>query len=802
LLSRLNRGIPLNEEERRELLGLGNNVNFESLNAAWMAIDAAAAAAAAARGGNADAPPADGHGQDDDGDDSSEEEEEEAPAAEDHPEEHLHNNNVPFDWNEPFANMGMLEAAPVRRSGRLRAQRNGRRSRRDHDVAGGILARVPAARRPAEDRHPDGGAVSEDDGDMFVPGPEPVFREIAANQVGIDARSRKRKKEFGLDIKAKYLHGGDDNDEDTSSVISNTSSVELDDFFNPIDESVKPFDFLWATTTGGDNGENDEDGKTCIPQSWLRTGFSLSECGNGLAMALPSDEEWEVERRSYPQVLREGPLKFIKGLFPYHCKGVSALLSIVTAMLYSGASIRGDTVTCDADWTPFDELTLEQRKKEFPKRLIEALSALIFLSAKSMSIRCANALAKMDKQHARKRKKHSLSQEDEDKFTHYRLKMARRVHQCRVCSWEPDTANNDAPMLPRGRDNKDILVHSSLTNIGDIKAYVRSHLRSYTEPGGCALFLETIARCNGTTYLQKMVPSNTTNDKPLELTKGSLLECKCKETLQHIERKRKDKNISVSMSDEHDCVGVELLSLLLTGQAHSNFESWCADTIGIGLLKIDKHGNIGPRLLRPVKPIWICLGDFGYSTLLLDKKEFIGNVTSLDEPGRAFTLVHWDCWKGKRTTMKVIPSIYDCSSKHHCIPPVIREVEEEPKRTVTQSIAIKILEEQKRDNADLWRNNNNKYGASPKQLTKPITDEELASIAFHPEDEMFYPQEFRRWRYKIINRDDWVSFFRLNGRQKLIVEMKLAPRICVLVRSRWPLATVRDFMPDGKVPFV
>jgi hypothetical protein len=32
--------------------------------------------------------------------------------------------------------------------------------------------------------------------------------------------------------------------------------------------------------------------------------------------------------------------------------------------------------------------------------------------------------------------------------------------------------------------------------------------------------------------------------------------------------------------------------------------------------------------------------------------------------------------------------------------------------------------------------------------------------------------------------------------------MKLAPRICVLVRSRWPLATVREFSPENKVPLV
>ena len=49
--------------------------------------------------------------------------------------------------------------------------------------------------------------------------------------------------------------------------------------------------------------------------------------------------------------------------------------------------------------------------------------------------------------------------------------------------------------------------------------------------------------------------------------------------------------------------------------------------------------------------------------------------------------------------------------------------------------------------------------------------------------------------------DGWIPFYRLHGRQRLIVEMKLAPLICGVIRSRWPMATVRDFSA-GKVPIV
>ncbi|KAL7513813.1 hypothetical protein ACHAXN_011174 [Cyclotella atomus] len=807
LLSRLFQGQPLNEEERRDLmagLGIDNNQEFDYMS--WLFRDAApglrgniaarAGGGAAAARGNAAAAAAAAAGAGGDGDDSNNDESDNDDAPEP---DNRQEDNVPFDWNEPFVNLG--ESAPLRRSGRLRAQRNRRsRGRRNHDAAGGVLGRAGGGigrfHRRAAGRPNDGGAVSDDD-DLFVPGPEPVFREIAADKAS-KIKTGKRKKCDDLNINAKHLHGGDDDD---SSVISDASSVDMTEFFHPTDESHAPFDFLWGKTGVESNDESDDEERTVIPKSWLKTGFELSECGNGLAVAVPSDDEWEIVRRSHPQIIRDGPLKSIKGLFPYHCKGVSALLSIVTAMIYSGASIRGNTVTCDADWTPFDDLTLEHRKREFPNRLIEALSALIFIAAQTTSARCAVALARMDKHHAYQKKKHTLTPEDEEEFTLSRLKMARRVHQCRVCSWEPDTANNDLPMFPRGRDPKNIRVHSSLTNIEDIKSYVRSHLRSFTSPGGCALFLETIARCHGTTHFRRLFESESKFDNPSEDANERLVGCQCKATLQYLEKKSKDKSLPDSMPDEHDCIRVELLSLLLTGKVHSNYENWCADNLGIGLLRIDRETSVGPRLLRPVKPIWVCLGDFGYSTLMLDKKDFIGNVDSLDTLGKAFKLAHWDCWGGEQTTIKVIPSIYDRPCQHRS-PTVVSDMEEDSKRTVTESIVNRMLREQKRETADPWCSGNI-YSSSPtRQSIAPITDKELQSIKFHPEDQQFYPQDYKRWRFNVDGGSEWISFFRLSGHQKLIVEMKLAPRICVLIRTRWPLAAVREIAPADRVPLV
>ena len=133
--------------------------------------------------------------------------------------------------------------------------------------------------------------------------------------------------------------------------------------------------------------------------------------------------------------------------------------------------------------------------------------------------------------------------------------------------------------------------------------------------------------------------------------------------------------------------------------------------------------------------------------------------------------------------------------------------EEEEGRTIAESISARYHREQKRDAPMSWEQegiNEQPGGVNP--LLKPIADDELQSVTFHPEDKKYYPGQYRRWRYRFENASaaeaDYTPFYRLRDRQKLIVEMKLAPRICALVRSRWPLATVIDFHPQGKCPLV
>ena len=79
--------------------------------------------------------------------------------------------------------------------------------------------------------------------------------------------------------------------------------------------------------------------------------FTLSSCGTRLSLCKP---DILIDLASTPS---------------FHCRGVTLLTSLITALIYSaGVDSRR--------WKPFAELTLEERKKEFPQRLTDALFSI------------------------------------------------------------------------------------------------------------------------------------------------------------------------------------------------------------------------------------------------------------------------------------------------------------------------------------------------------------------------------------------------------------------------------------------
>ncbi|KAL7541720.1 hypothetical protein ACHAXR_011154 [Thalassiosira sp. AJA248-18] len=659
-----------------------------------------------------------------------------------------------------------------------------------------MAARAAAAAARANNNDSNASVdISDDDDVTFLPGPVPVFRlkkgktggESGKESLMYSSGKRRMSDHYGKPKFGQYDDSEDENDH------SDDESVDIDLLLHSSDAFAEPSSALWRSYPRQDSDEsgdddNDNNGRVNIPISWLRSGFKLSKCGNGLAVAAPSDDEWERNRRTRSPVQRDGPLQDVRGLFPYNCKGVSALLSIVTALIYSGASIQGGMmVSCDANRIPFDELTLDQRKREFDPRLVDALASLIFVAAQAGSRRCGQKLVSYEKQWARRKKRGPVSLEEEGIYTSKRLALQRRMGVCHVCWWEEEA---NATIFPESRDDpNDVRFKTSFTSIHDLKSYVKTHLRSFKEPGGCALLLETILRCHG-----PCAP---------EVGLQYLLKCRCGESLKHIEKCAKNKkNTTMLMPEEHNCMSTELLSLLLTGEVHSTYEDWSADMFGIGLLRMGNMNSVpvNNRLIRPVKPIWICMGDLGFSTLFLNMKGFTGSTNSLDDPGKVFQLAHWNCWSGERTWFQVISSMHDEEpyrlGRQQSRTVVISDSEHES-RTVTESISARLRLEHKRDAAMPCRDDGMVARASVDPDLQPITERELQSVSFHPEDEKYYPGQYRRWRFHFdffqLNNSGWTPFYRLLRRQRLIVEMKLAPRICGIVRSRWPLATLSHF---------
>ena len=650
-----------------------------------------------------------------------------------------------------------LERAEREIAERERAQReDAERERADFEHA---LAAIGRERGNRRENRSDG---SEDE--TFMPGPIPVFRKEALASAKYDASRGKRKRM-------------DDNGSNDESDNYDDDFVDIENYLYKSGDFPDPLRNLWRKfpleDTDDENVSDREAGKF-IPSSWLRSGFKLSKCANGLAMSEPNEEEWVEIRRSLPQNVRDGPLRNVKTLFPYNCKGVSAMLSLVTALIYSGVSLEKGAVSIHVDRAPFAELSLEERRRQFGQRLEDVLSSLIFIAAKAGTQRCKNMLEKYDKFTARNKVNQSYCLK-------MRQELEKRTHHCNVCWWDVDPTT-DATIYPAGKDPEDVNVNNSFTNINDIRSYVRTHLRSFKEPGGCALLLETIIRCHGIECIESV---------------DELLVCNCNDSLTHVG----SKNNSMK-SPAYDCMTPRLLSLLLTGELRDSYQNWSGDTFGIGLLRLHSDEPPNNRLLLPLKPVWLCQGDTGYSTLFLSEKKLNGHEDSFNQPGKAF---HWNCWTAELSSMKISSSTYGTS----LVSSTVSDDSDEEGTTGMNSICARMRREHKRNLASSSTDNAIYPSNASHIQNSPISDDEVESMKFHPDDEKYYPDQYRRWRFhfdasssSIVPVEAWIPFYRLNERQRLVAEMKLAPRIVALIRTRWPMATVTDYSPNGQHPIV
>ena len=534
-----------------------------------------------------------------------------------------------------------------------------------------------------------------------------------------------------------------------------------------------------------------------IPRTWLAAGFSLSPCGTGLALNKPCETELARLKSIQPTLFPSGTTSLPPPLPPFHCGGVTQLTSLVTALLYSGACLQGKTVRCvDVDKKPFDSLTLDEKKKEFPSRLTEALTAILWIASESGRENRSNVIACVQQRYSRKRKKRKFPQEagtpadstvldHQEKCTNQNTDhdggveqlIANRLKLCPVCRWDSSGAQTTSTWNPL--DEEKLSTSVSFTNPNDLRAFVVSSLRNFMGVGGIALFLETLVHIHGLKNIKRMLSELRNKTKDGNIHIASLISCNCEEKLQtqwtdYVSKRTamgSEKSIDWSSPVGHECAGPELMSLLLTGSPHDNFEDWSAEMFGIGFLsggKTNRKGMINPRLMQPCKPIWIVQGKQSY--FVIWKKSSEGknyNSKTIEDESSSFVISSWNSWPNsatKNSDVRIIPARKECAPRI-------------PFASLSSSDDTRSVDDF-------------------------ISEDEISNTKSHPDDMIHY-DDFHRWRYQVPSIEsknssentsdkNWIPFFRLNPHQKEIVRRKYSSCRDIAIWSLWPGASIDD----------
>jgi hypothetical protein len=400
--------------------------------------------------------------------------------------------------------------------------------------------------------------------------------------------------------------------------------------------------------------------------------------------------------------------------------------------------------------------------------LVDALTALIFIATTASTARKLRAYRKA---------------KAKDPNNDQRLKkMQHKLRVIPTCRWRDDSSTSvvrqeDGPRL------QSIKVASSDTNIQDIRAYVLSTMPCLTDIGGLALILETILRIHGRGVVARMVekarreaqqqiPNSSSLDTNSTLNKkGSLICCTCADRQkawleehpmsQTGANKPEMSRFMDSTPPGHECMTVELFSLLVTGRVYSTWKGWSTKGLGFGVL-LDKPGLVGWQLARPEKPVWVLRGETCFSVVWLEDVDHTvpRDISKLDRPGTTLSLTHWNCWYGQRNKSELrlhtapakwepptfskklamsFPTEQQCHSSSHVTSPLAKSLLLERRRKIQSNVV----------SADEHEAN------EEKELHNRITDEEMNQTKSHPEDEHFYP-----------GQTHWSSTLRQSNRSK------------------------------------
>lgn len=523
---------------------------------------------------------------------------------------------------------------------------------------------------------------------------------------------------------------------------------------------------------GDGDGDGDDDGNTTdakgsekkveIPRTWLSASFNLSKCGTGLVLSKPDETEVARLKSIQNTIFPSGTSSIAPPLPPFHCGAITMLTSLVTALLYSDVSVQGAKIVANSlKRKPFIQLSAEERKKQFNERLADALAAILCIAAESSTKFRLETLSELLKKMKRKQesKKDPEMSDDEcdrdqglkDREITMRRVMETRAKLCPVCRWD-NTNEEGVDVL----DRDCLYMNVSLTNRQDLRAYVVSNIRSFTNPGGFALFLETILHIHGLPRVKRMLQElkERKPDDPLCCFVNCTCEKKLKEEWDDYMQKRmmnpslRQKDWSLPLC--RSCTGSELLSLLLTGKLHEDMSNWFAGTFSIGFLSgstVENKNSVHERLKSPDQPIWIVEGKSSY--FMLWNNDGKTQTKPLGDDSYSFKLNSWNCWTEdiKQEVLSIVPA-------------------------------------------------RNIVSDAPTSITEPITKTELERTLIHPDDEQNY-SNYRRWRFAFNADQDtsntplnWMPFYKLNERQKEIVLRKSKSSVECAIWTKWPKAIV------------
>ena len=529
-----------------------------------------------------------------------------------------------------------------------------------------------------------------------------------------------------------------------------------------------------------------------IPETWLYAGFGVDDRGGGLVLKPPTEEDVVFNRWKQQQNTGAGDTRNV-ALPPFHCKALTAILAVVNATMLTGASIQGDCVDCSSARIHFAELSEKDRIREFDSRLGDAIAAILYVALKASTTRKQRAIEARAKQNS------CSSQGNGDFEQMQRQMVARRLRLCPTCRWHEDPSVGEA-RLAEARDTSVVEVITSFTNVSDLRSFVKSNMRYFSGKRGCALLLENVIRIHGKGTVERLVRKSR-QKCGLPVRKGaSLIKCTC-ELRQGDLRLSKAPcgTMGVSNLDTtppgHECLSIELFSLLVCGEVHSSFKGWSSGCLGFGILS-SEAGEIGDALTKPPKPVWILRGDTCHSVLWVDSAK--QPVFDLDQQGAVLHMSHWNPWYGIRNQSGFRVNMM----RGEWSPPVIsQDLPERDNDLCIGSMALRGIWQRKQQVLLLGQSNIVSSDERDDESSQAITVGELNGFHVNEDDQLFYPNDYRRWRYRFRETSIygvWKSYHRLNDRERRIVEMKLAPRINQILWSRWPNSIVDRFTPEGE----